>query len=611
MKKYLKHLYLFILLFFLILISFIAWDLINIPAKLDQIEYVGYGEKFYHPQNDTIKFFLLITFCLIFFYYFFSIFFKHSIINIKELYKINITENNKSELNYLCFFIIFLVVLEFLIYDFAILISKIDIFHEGLWLTPSMNFNLTNSFWSNSFIERGLGGNFFPVLAWHFFENESIGSTRLFELFFLFLNKIILIFICKHLSENLNFNKKTKKLFFVIFAICCLTLVEYPDKGYGYFPFRYFILLFFILILFKSFNTKNNFNFNNFFLGLFSSISILWYLDIGFYINCLLILWIIYLILEKKLNILITLLLGIFLGWFLFLIIFPIEEIRSFTLNLSQLSVLIETIGNIRYPSPLFGSDGRATKTLLFFVIEGAMVIYFIFYKKISVSNNSKISLFFLYILSLIVFKYALGRSDSYHIKMGSGLIMVLFIYSILFFLISFFFRFKTKYYNFLMNNNYILYLFLFIVFLNFFSFKKISNILSFKENIYSLISASNEKFLDNEYINLISAYKKILSDNDQDCVQIFTDEIAIPYLLSKKSCTKYYVMATAAPKSMQLAFIEELNFFKPKIILFKSRKFEYKPNVEDRLKLVNNFIKKNYQFYLTHNKWDFYRLIN
>ena len=133
----------------------------------------------------------------------------------------------------------------------------------------------------------------------------------------------------------------------------------------------------------------------------------------------------------------------------------------------------------------------------------------------------------------------------------------------------------------------------------------------SFKENIYSLISASNEKFLDNEYINLISAYKKILSDNDEDCVQIFTDEIAIPYLLSKKSCTKYYVMITAAPKSMQLAFIEELNFFKPKIILFKSRKFEFEPQVEDRLKLVNNFIKKNYQFYLTHNKWDFYRLIN
>ena len=56
MKRYLKHLYLFILLFFLILISFITWDLINFPTKLDQIEYVGFGEKFYHPQNDTIKF---------------------------------------------------------------------------------------------------------------------------------------------------------------------------------------------------------------------------------------------------------------------------------------------------------------------------------------------------------------------------------------------------------------------------------------------------------------------------------------------------------------------------------------------------------------------------
>ena len=315
MKRYLKHFYLSILLFFLIIVGFATWDLINFPIDLDLIEYAGLGEKFYHPQNDTIKFFLLIIFSLIFFYYFFSIFFKHSIVNFKELYKIDITANNKSELNYLCFFLIFLVVLEFLSYDFVILISKIDIFHEGLWLTPSMNFNLTNSFWSNSFIERGLGGNFFPVLAWHFFENQNIGSTRLFELFFLFLNKIILIYICKHLSENLIFNKKTKNLFFLIFTVYCLNLVEYPDKGYGYFAFRYFILLFFVLILFKSFNAKNNFNFNNFFLGLFSSVSILWYLDIGFYINFLLILWIIYIFnFRKKIKYIYFTFVGYFFG---------------------------------------------------------------------------------------------------------------------------------------------------------------------------------------------------------------------------------------------------------------------------------------------------------
>ena len=39
-------------------------------------------------------------------------------------------------MNYLCFFIIFLVVLEFLIYDFAILISKIYIFHEDNVYAP-------------------------------------------------------------------------------------------------------------------------------------------------------------------------------------------------------------------------------------------------------------------------------------------------------------------------------------------------------------------------------------------------------------------------------------------------------------------------------------------
>ena len=607
---YLKHIYLFILLFFLIIIGFVIWDFIYLPFNKDLVGYEGFGEKYYHPQNDTLKFFLLINFCLFFFYYFFSIFFKQSKLTYKELFQDNINENKKLQLNYLFFFFITLILIDFLGFNFKKLISEIDIFHEGLWLTPSMNYKITNSFWDTSFIERGIGGNFFPVFAWYIFSNESIGSSRLLSIIFLLFNKIFLVFVCKHLSENLYFEKRVKCLFFLILAAYSISLVEYPDMGYGYFDTRYSLLLFFILILFKSFRNNNNYSFCNFFLGLFSSISILWFVDIGLYTNILLFLYLIYLIFRKNFKIFLSLIAGIFISWLFFCIFFSLEEIKSFAFNLYQVTKSIEFIGSIKYPSPLFGNDGRATKTLFFFIIAGAAIIYLIFYKKISISNNNKISLLFFYVLSLISFKYALGRSDSYHIKGGSGFLMLLLGFIFLFFLFYFFLKFRKNYYNLLKKNNYIIFLFLFLFLFSFnlFNLDKIKNILNFKENNNILVNAPKEGFLTKDYINLIITYQRLLLENNQDCVQIFTDEIAIPYLVSKKTCTKYYAMITATPKEIQINFIEELRTSRPKIILFKSNKFEFN-SIEERLKLVSNFIRENYNLYYEFNDWIFYKL--
>ena len=57
---------------------------------------------------------------------------------------------------------------------------------------------------------------------------------------------------------------------------------------------------------------------------------------------------------------------------------------------------------------------------------------------------------------------------------------------------------------------------------------------------------------------------KKISSDHN--CIQILTDEIAIPYLLNKKSCTSFNVMELLKPENMQLKFIEELKLKAPKL---------------------------------------------
>ena len=55
---------------------------------------------------------------------------------------------------------------------------------------------------------------------------------------------------------------------------------------------------------------------------------------------------------------------------------------------------------------------------------------------------------------------------------------------------------------------------------------------------------------LNKDYQALVSYYKTI--SKSDSCMMIFTNEVAIPYLLKKKTCSKYYLMYTATPKEIQ-----------------------------------------------------------
>lgn len=603
-----KNFYLFLILSLNILIGFVFWDYINIPINKDLVGFEGFGQPNYHPHNDTLKFFLFIVFCLLSFLYFYYKIFKNQSLNYKEIFHIDFITTKKKDLNLITLFIFFLIFLEFLNYDFKILISKIDIFHEGIWLTPSINYKITKLFWDSSYFERGIGGNFFPVFIWNLTKTDGIGSVRLLDIFCLMLNKIFIVLICKFLSENLLFDKKIKILFFLILSICSISLVSYPDVGYGYFGFRHSLLLLFVVILLKSFEKANKNLIINFLLGAFSSFSILWYLDVGFYTNLLIVLYSIFLVFKKKSKSFFSLIIGLLFSWLFFYLIFSTEEIKLFFENIYNVSSTIEYIGSLKYPSPLFGGDSRATKTLIFFVIIGALITYIFFNKKIFFSNNNKIALIFLYVLSLIAFKYALGRSDSYHIKGGSGLLMLLLFFLILFFLFDFIQKLNQNFFNYV-KKIYLFYFLLFFFVLESLDSQKYKNIFFFKNNISKLINAPIESFIDEDYKDLIKIYNSITYNLDENCVQIFTDEIALPYLIKKQSCTKYYAMITATPKKIQLNFIDELIKKKPRILLFKSKKFEFTPHVEKRLTLVNEFINSNYSVYQNFKSWTFYKI--
>ena len=112
------------------------------------------------------------------------------------------------------------------------------------------------------------------------------------------LNKVLLILICREISLNTSLDKN-KDLFFLIFSIATLSLANFYD-GITPFPYRVFIFLIFTILIFNIFSSTKVNVLVSLIGGSFSLLSMLFYWDIGTYINAIFIITIIYLFLLKK-----------------------------------------------------------------------------------------------------------------------------------------------------------------------------------------------------------------------------------------------------------------------------------------------------------------------
>tara|TARA_Y100000590_G_C15138723_1_gene795260 strand:- start:154 stop:624 length:471 start_codon:yes stop_codon:yes gene_type:complete len=139
-----------------------------------------------------------------------------------------------------------------------------------------------------------------------------------------YLNKFFIILISKKIISYSNFEDTLKKLLFIIFTFFLILSIPHYFGG----P-RTSLFLFFILLLGTALcdNTFSKFKF--FLVGIFSVISLLWWFDIGFYTNLLIIITAIYLILNKESKKLLVLLISIISSWSLFLLIISPEEIKE------------------------------------------------------------------------------------------------------------------------------------------------------------------------------------------------------------------------------------------------------------------------------------------
>ena len=201
------------------------------------------------------------------------------------------------------------------------------------------------------------------------------------------------------------------------------------------------------------------------------------------------------------------------------------------------------------------------------------------------------------------MYKNALGRSDSYHIRMSNDLPILIISYFSLKYLM------EKIYIDFLTNK-----LILPIIILAFliFNIKNINleKIINIKENYRNFIGLEDKFFVKKEVVKFIKDFKK-LSQND-NCVVNFTDDLILPYLIKKPSCSKFILTWLASPVKNQQVYVQDLKNKKPKYIIYDSPEYKVDGiNSSERLAIVNKFILQNYSFYKEIEKYKIYILNN
>ena len=605
MKKFYPYLLLIISLFF---VTFI-WDKVRIPYDQTNLIQGEFFLKKYNPINETLRFLIFVFVPL--FVFLISYIQCHK----NETFKINPYSdefflkkkvpifNDTEIINKITFILLVIISLDFLIIDFKLYIFELDIFHEGTTLVPPSNYFFNNSFWLSTLYDYGFGGNNLGLFISKITDHHSIGSIRFIKLFLIFFNKILLVFICRKLSLTLNFNQNIKNIFFISLSLITIGFSNYSAGDISYYPPRLCVFLLFILLASEAIvNNKNSF-LKPFIVGIFSLISILWWIDIGVYINTLIIVLFIYLLIQKEYLKIIYILSGIFVAWIIFFIYFPVSEINEFFYQIKFILSISGYLLGLEYPEPFSSHATRETKALLLVILSGIFVIILNLNKKINLDFSTKIIICILFISSIIFFQTSMMRSDTPHIKVASGSYMFLFYFGLLY---LFFYNLQnTKFITVFkkISSNYVLILLTcFFLILNF-KILNISNIFNFKTNIQTLIYAEDELFLNDDYKNFLKYYSEI--SKDDDCVQILSNDVSLPYLLKKPTCTQFFIPAHILIGWNEDKFIEQINKSKPNFILYASPIIWL--NNKKNMPNVDLYIKNNYNLYNDFKGWKIY----
>ena len=613
LSKKIVNTYILLGVIFSICLSKFFWGWIDI-SYTKEFEIQGEYSKFkYNPINEIIRYVSFISLPLIVYLVSIKIFRRKEIKKIKEII---FNDNSKNfyvtKNNLLVPF--FLILLTLILFDFLstnLPSHNIDMLHEGQSLTPAINYLKKGGYWTDSYITIGFFYEILdPLIGFKIFDILSIGSSRFSILLSILVFKIFLVIFIYKLTVIQRMPENFKILFFVLISLIALNMIN----NFGILSYRELPLIIFLILLIPIISNANKVIIYCFLIGAMSAISMLWGIDRGAYLNLALIPLILFLVIKKDFYKSVWIILGVIISWILFFKILGLEEFKSFFYNTKEIYQSMDWVHGIIHPEP-FSSDqhsARATKILLILILSGLLIINLNFFKYKNISNESKTLLIFIFILSIITYKTALSRSDVPHMKSVMGLPLLLLCIIIINLIFDFILKNK-KYLNIfqkMMNfkNTLIFMLILFLIsFLPNLNFK---NIIGFKSSVKNYVNLGDEFFLSERQKLIIKKYNNLTIEDK--CVLIFTYESAIPYLLKKPSCNKYYFVWNIGTKKNQNLFIKSIKNRKPNFILLGG---DYINPVDiglqphEKLPIIHNFIMKNYHLNENVLDWKIYKL--
>ena len=609
-KKKVKNL--LILSFVILSVAFcsIIWKYINLNISNITQAQGTITLQGHSTDSDTLRYMVFILLPLIVFtasYYFFK---KTKTKLFKELIIFpKILNTNNYNIFFPTLILSMFIILQF--FSLTLPIGPIDTFHDGELFSVTKNVILNGTFFINTYTIHGFSDIFYPFIFWKLTGFETIGSGRLF---FFFLN-LLIKFFCLILSYQLiKFsNVKNKTIFFILFSIILLSFSDYQVPiNFSLFSYRDIYIILYLIFLTKLFTTNKESLITYFFLGSIPPVALIMHIDTGVFLFVLLTSVLVYFIINKKFKISSQIISFTLLSLVLLVLIFGSEELNNFIKNALTIIVSMDYLHGTEYPQPFFsiGDDKngmRATRGLLLQLSAGLFVTYNLITKKNTMSNGGKVFFMFLFFLSFIMYKNALGRSDSYHIRMSNDLPILI----NSFFILNLIILKIEKYFNSinLSKINIVICSFVLctLVFFKDINFLKIKD---YPVEVQKLLSLPNSHFIDENKDQFIKKYIKISAEDK--CFQNFTDDLILLYLINKPSCTKFVASWLASPEHLQDEYIASLKNSKPKYIVYNSEYFKVDGiEMSERLQKVDKFIQNNYKFFQKINTYDILKIEN
>ena len=585
--------------FFVILSIFIStflWEKIKLPYSDPGINGI-YSENQYHSFNDILRYIVFIFLPLSTWIVFYILIYKKKFD--KFIYNFNNKENFFIEKNNHTKFI-FLLILSFTILEFLSLnfpLQKLDLIHEGQQLSAAFRNYLDNSLWSKSYVIVGI---FFESinakLFWNIFDKVSIGLFRYSILIYILVLKLFLLILTYKVTNLLKLNDNLKSIFLFLNSIIIINFLDYDPYTSDYIGHREIPLVLSLILIVDFFNKNKNNNLSLLILTFLSFPTLLWSIDRGLVFNIILLSLIFYLLITKNYKKAFLSIIFLIFFWFIFFIIFR-EEFNYFVLNTLGIFNEMNYIHGIIHPIP-FSDDPnstRSSKTLLIILLSLIISFKMFFNSNKKFSNQLKFILLYISILSFLSYLYALGRSDGPHIKESFAYPFLFIIY---YFLNLFFVYIDSKFKNLKFQKSIVSILVIIICFLNF--NVNLDNIKEYNKRFAQYKNIEDKKFLKIKEIELINKLTPLVKK--YDCVQLFSNEVALLYLLRKKSCSKFYFIWSVGSDINQKKLVNDLKG--NNLIIAGGESYNWDMSLSKKLPYVYQYIEKNYNPLFEVNGW-------